>query len=136
MLEEMKAKGIKEKDEEVVSFSAYKQFCVSTDGEKRKSIKDGTSMVEQLKASIEKAAADAMTLGKEIKGLDADIAAYTADKDEATEVRNKEHADFQAIHNDYTLAIDAVDRALQTLKASPGQSAAALLQLSSLHSLS
>lgn len=136
MLEEMKAKGIKEKDEEVVSFTAYKQFCVSTDGEKRKSIKDGTSMVEQLKASIEKAAADAMTLGKEIKGLDADIAAFTSDKDEATEVRNKEHADFQAIHNDYTLAIDAVDRALQTLKASPGQSAAALLQLSSLHSLS
>merc|ERR1719377_149546 len=72
MLEDMKAKGIKEKDAEVVSFTAYKQFCVSTDAEKTKAIKDGKSLSEQLKASIQKAAADAMSLGKEVEGLNAD----------------------------------------------------------------
>jgi hypothetical protein len=132
MLEDMKTKGIKEKDAEVVAFTAYKQFCVSTDAEKKKAIKDGAMLIVQLKASIEKAAADAMSLGKEIDGLSADIDAFTADKDKATEVRNKEHADFSAIHADYTDAIGAVDRALDTLKAGPGLASAALIQLSAM----
>jgi hypothetical protein len=132
MLEDMKTKGIKEKDAEVVAFTAYKQFCVSTDAEKKKAIKDGAMLIVQLKASIEKAAADAMSLGKDIDGLSADIDAFTADKDKATEVRNKEHADFSAIHADYTDAIGAVDRALDTLKAGPGLASAALIQLSAM----
>jgi len=134
MLEDMKAKGVKEKDAEEVQFTAYKQFCVSTDAEKKKAIKDGTSLVEELKASIIKATGDATSLTKEIEGLDADIAAFTADKDAATEVRNKEHADFSQIHSDYTDAIGAVDRALDVLKAGPGASAA-LIQLSSMKSV-
>jgi len=136
MLEDMKAKGIKEKDAEVVEFTAYKQFCVSTDAEKKKAIKDGKSLIEQLKASIQKAAADAMSLGKEVKELDADIDAFSTDKDKATAVRNTEHADYQEIHGDYSDAIGAVDRALDTLKSGPGLSAsAALIQLSSMKSV-
>jgi len=140
MLEDMKAKGEKEKDAEVVQFTAYKQFCISTDAEKKKAIKDGKSLSEQLEASIEKAAADATSLTKEIEDLDADIAAFTEDKDAATEVRNKEHADFSQIHSDYTDAIGAVDRALGVLKAGPGMiqlssMKAALIQLSSTKSV-
>jgi len=131
MLNDMMAKGKKEMGEEQVNFAAYKQFCVSTDAEKKKAIKDGTAMVETLKANIEKAAADASTLSKEIGELNADIDAYQTDLDKATAVRKGEHADYSEVHADYSAAISACDRAIDTLKAGPGQSAA-LIQLSSM----
>jgi len=121
MMDEMLAKGKKEKAEEVVAFSTYKQFCTSTSGEKTRAIEDGKAAIVQLKADIEKAAADALTLSSEIEVLTADIDELSSQKAEALAIRAKEKADFSAIHAEYTSAIDAVERALQVLATSPGQ---------------
>jgi len=52
-----------------------------------------------------------------------------------TRERNEAKAVFDTVHADYTESIDAVQRALATLKAGPGLSAASLLQVKSLMSL-
>merc|ERR1719214_179356 len=121
MLNDMKAKGEAEKHDEMVQFATYKQFCQSTSGEKNRAIADGKDAIEQYKAEIAKAGADVLTLTKEIAALTADIDSWKAEKDEAVAIRTKDHEDFQVVHADYTQAMEAVDRALQVLKTSPGQ---------------
>jgi len=116
MLGDMLAKAKAEKAEEVKSFAAYKEFCTDTSRDKQYAIETGKGAAEKLAADIQKAAADAMALSKDIAGLDADIVAWSEDKKDATDMRRKEHADFQAIHQDYTESIDAVERAMKTLK--------------------
>merc|ERR1719390_440472 len=69
MLNDMLAKGKKEKNEEQVRFATYKQFCESTSGEKTRNIASGKDAIVQLKADIEKAGADAMVAAKEISVL-------------------------------------------------------------------
>jgi len=135
MMDEMLAKGKKEKAEEAVAFSTYKQFCQSTSAEKTRDIEDGKASIIQLKADIEKASADALTLSSEIETLTADIDELSGQKSEATAIRQKEYADFSAIHAEYISAIDAVDRALQVLATSPGQLLQVKDSLSSLRSL-
>merc|ERR1719420_2617064 len=66
MMDEMLTKSKKEKAEEAVTFSTYKQFCQSTSAEKTRDIADGKAAIVQLKADIEKASADALTLTSEI----------------------------------------------------------------------
>lgn len=135
MLGDMVAKANAEKEAEVTSFQAYKQFCTDTSREKQYAIETGKGQVEKLQADIQKAGADALQLSKEIASLDSDIATWSADKKDATDMRRKEHADFQAVHQDYTESIDAVERALKTIKntgLSLSQKKASLVRVSQL----
>merc|ERR1719409_2408522 len=102
LLQGMAEKGKKEKHEEQVQFAAYKQFCDDTTVEKQRAIKEATSKMEQLVASIQKNEADAATLAKEIAQLDEDISVYEGDKKAATEVREMENADYLTTHKDYS----------------------------------
>lgn len=124
MMDEMLAKGKKEKADEQVAFSTYAQFCKSTGAEKTRNIEDGKAAIVQLKADIEKATADVGTLSGEIETLTGDIDLLSSQKAEALSIRAGEFADFSAINAEYTSAIDAVDRALQVLATSPGMSLA------------
>merc|ERR1719265_2669915 len=134
-MDEMLAKGKKDKAAEEVEFSTFKQFCASTAGEKTRDIADAKTAIFQLKADIEKAKADAGTLAGEISVLTGDIDELTGQMEEAKAIRAKEKADFDVIHAEYTAAIDAVDRALQVLATSPGQLLQVKDSLSSLKSL-
>merc|ERR1719456_37441 len=98
----MKAKGDKEKHEEMVSFATYKTFCESNTASKTTAIAEGKDNIEQYKAEIAKAGADVMVLTKEIAGLSSDIDGWKGEKDEAQEIRDKDHADFKVVHADYT----------------------------------
>merc|ERR1719171_1497242 len=71
MLNDMMAKGEKERNDEQVRFAAFQGFCGSTTKQKEKSIVEGKDSIEQLKAEIQKAEADAQTAVKEIASLDA-----------------------------------------------------------------
>jgi hypothetical protein len=122
LMNDMLAKGKKDKAEEQVRFSGYMQFCQSTSGEKTRAIAAGKSAILQLTADIEKAGADSMMLAKEIAKLGADMDEFSAQKAEALAIRAKDHADFAAVHADYVNSIDAVDRALQVLSTGPGLS--------------
>jgi len=136
MLNDMLAKGQKEKDEEQVRFATYQQFCESTEAEKTRNIASGKSAIDQLHAAGEKAGADAMVAAGEIAKLGGDIDEWSGQRDEANQLRAKDKADYEVVHADYSNAMDAVERALNVLRSSPGQSFAqvkpALLQLQSL----
>merc|ERR550537_512817 len=90
-------------------------------------------MMESLKVEIQKNAADAARLAKEIAGLEQDVAVWEGDMKAATKVREIEKADYDAMHKDYSESIDALDRAIQVLKKQAYDRAqASLAQLESL----
>merc|ERR1719387_2056529 len=132
MLTDMKAKGAAEKEAEATSFAEYQTFCKETAWDKTTSIKTATAAIEQLSADIDKGASDAAEAAKAISTLDADLTAWKKDITVQTRQRNEAKSVFDTVHADYTESIDTVGRALATLKASPGQSAASLLQLKTL----
>merc|ERR1719235_408948 len=131
------AKGKREKEDEQVRFATFEQFCKSTTAEKQKSIAETSDEITDLKADIASYSETIMTAAKEIAAHEADIAAWTTEKEAATAEREKEHADFEQEHADYTDSIDAVERALETMKegnkdVSLVQRTAALSKLASL----
>merc|ERR1719284_1631727 len=66
LLDGMAAKGKQEKHDEEVQFAAYKQFCDDTSVEKTRAIDKANEQIQVHKASIEKHAADAARLKREI----------------------------------------------------------------------
>jgi len=129
MMQEMAAKGRAAKEAEKVQHGEYMKWCVDTTRTKKYAIRDGNLAIEKLSASAGKADADVARLTDEIAELDASIAAWTADKDAATKVRNTEKADFDKVHADYSASIDAMSRALSTLAARASGAIGVLLQL-------
>mmetsp|Transcript_59817 Transcript_59817/g.129594 ORF Transcript_59817/g.129594 Transcript_59817/m.129594 type:complete len:678 (-) Transcript_59817:45-2078(-) len=117
MLSELLTKGQAEKKDEEVRYSAFQQWCSSTKSEKDRTIKAASDAITQLEADIAKATADADRLGQEIAELDASINGWELNVKNSTAVRKKEHTDYSATHQDYSESIDAIARALQTLKA-------------------
>merc|ERR1719440_1169747 len=112
----MLEKGKKEKHEEQVQFAAFKQFCDDTTVEKENDIAEANQLIETLKADIQKYAADAEQLAKEIAKHEEDIAAWEADVKAATKVREVEKADYDKRHADYSESIDALERAIAVIK--------------------
>jgi len=116
LLNGMLEKGKTEKHSEQVQFAAFKQFCDDTTVEKKRAIEEANEMIEVLKADIQKYAADAARLAKEIAEHEADIAVWTGDIKAATKVRAIEKADYDATHKDYSESVDALERAIAVLK--------------------
>jgi prefoldin subunit 5 len=136
LMEGMVEKGKAEKQAEEVQFAEYKSFCDNTAANKKKAIAEANEKIEMLKADIQEAAADAARLSVEIKEHDDDIAIWTGDEDAATKVRNIEKADYDALHQDYSESIDALNRAIAVLKKqSHDRKQASFAQISSLQKL-
>merc|ERR1719456_412989 len=94
MMDEMKAKGEKEMEEEQKIFATYAEWVDDRTKELAFEIKTEKNEIEELLAFIEKADNDVKVLGDEVKQLESDIAGLEADKADATAVRDKEHAEF------------------------------------------
>jgi len=137
LLNGMLEKGKSEKHDEQVQFAAYKQFCDDTTTEKKRAIEEANEMIDILKADIQKYAADAEQLAKEIAEHEEDIAVWTGDTKAATKVRDIEKADYDALHKDYSESIDALQRAIAVLKkqAYDRKQGASLVQVSALKNL-
>jgi len=116
MMEEMLAKGKQEKHNEEVEFAKFSQWCTSLREDKTESIAEAKAKIEQLTADIAKAESDAEVLGNEIEELEADVVRIQGEIKNATEVREKEHADYAATHEDYSESIDAIQRAIMVLQ--------------------
>jgi len=115
LLNGMLEKGKKERHEEQVQFAAYKQFCGDTEEEKVVAIKKANALMERLQATIAKTKANAERLSTEIADHESDISGWESDISKATEVRNKENADYEITHKDYSESIDALGRAITVL---------------------
>merc|ERR1719272_726437 len=125
----MRETGVAEKNDEEVRLTKFSTWCDNTQSFKNTAIKKAQDALAQLDADIEKAASDAAAAGKAIEGLDGDIATYEADKKEATEVRAAGHANFETLNADYSESIDAIERAMNVIKAGP-QGQVSLIELS------
>jgi len=115
MLSSMAGKGKQEKQDEELLFTRFKQWSADTSEDRTRSIADSDQRIEQLNANIQKAEADANSLGREIADLQANIGTWEADQKAATEVREKENGDYQTTHMDYSESIDALKRATTML---------------------
>merc|ERR1719379_1773124 len=80
LLEEMKAKGIKEKQDEEVRFSEFASWCTNTKKAKNDEIAAGNQKMEMLKAEIEKARVLIEQLTARILELDEDVARWKKDQ--------------------------------------------------------
>merc|ERR1719160_1271784 len=74
---------------------------------KTKDISDAKADIEQLNAAISKADADAMQAGKEIAGLNKDMAVWADDKKAAEAIREERRATFKDAQEDYQKTLDA-----------------------------
>jgi len=132
LLKEYEAKGIAEKKDEEVKYSAFNQWCGDTSRIKTNEIADGTSRMAALNAAIEKGASTIRGLTARIQELDEDVGRWTKDKASASAVRQKETTDFKATALDYGESIDALAGAVQVLKKQAydrSQAEGALLQV-------
>merc|ERR1719388_482849 len=116
LMEELKAKGIKEKNDEETRFSAFAQWCANTKKAKTDEIDAGNQKIEKLKAQIEQARVTIKKLTDRILELEEDVGRWKKDEKSATTVRDAERADYTATVTDYTESIDAVSQAISVLK--------------------
>jgi predicted nucleic acid-binding Zn-ribbon protein len=131
MMNDMLKKGKEEKHKEEVAFNEFKVWCDQTRTETQKSIKDGADAIVQLSADIEKAIADAENLKEEIAALEDDRTVAEEELKKATKIRAKENSDYKEEHADLSESVDALDRAITTLKNKDVTVAQSLIQLQS-----
>jgi uncharacterized protein YoxC len=116
MMDALKAKAIKEKQDEVDTMDKFKKFCHETELEKKAAIKKGGTTAQQLHADIEKYDSDVAVLSDEIGELDGSIGVAEDDKSKAQAVRDKDHADFASAHAGYMESIGDLGEAIQRVK--------------------
>ncbi|CAE7635341.1 CPK2 [Symbiodinium sp. CCMP2592] len=135
LMEEMVQKGKSEIESEKTQFAEYVKFCEDTTSEKKTAIEEADARVESVTASIDKASSDLDQLTTEIAELDNIIASTSAEKANATTIRQKEAADYTATLTDYVDSITAMGKALTALKEQPKTrpQTTSLVQLSDLY---
>jgi len=116
MMDEMKAKGIEEKEAETATFTTMMQFCKDTSAAKSKAISDGEDEMGQLKADIEKYASDVKVLGNEIQKLDRLADEAKGDKSSSTQQFRVEEADYQKLHSQYEENVVDMEVGISNLK--------------------
>jgi len=116
MIHGMIGKGVQEKHDEEVRFAEFQQFCSGTMDEKQRLIADANAQIEQLSADIAKAESDANVLGQKLQKIQQEIDQWSQELADAKKLREGEHADYQATHQDYSESVDALDRAIAILK--------------------
>merc|ERR1719450_1276062 len=96
LMESLTAKITREGEEEAKAFKEYVEWCDDAAANLANEIKTGTSSKEELEATIGKATADIGASTAKIEDLSGAIASDTAELKEATAVREKEVATFEA----------------------------------------
>jgi septal ring factor EnvC (AmiA/AmiB activator) len=112
LIEDMIEKLLKEAQEE----ATQKAFCDEEMGKSKKSQAEKTATVEKLQTRIDGATATIAELEEAVTTLQAEIADIDKSQAEATEIRNKEHADNTAAAKDFRQSADAVVAAMGVLK--------------------
>merc|ERR1719159_1047719 len=113
-----------EEDEEIYDQLAC--WCETNDKEKTKAISDAEAKIEDLTTKIEELTASSARLNTEIKNLEKEVAANQEALDQATAIREKELAEFNAEEKDLLQSISALKSAITVLSKHHG---GALLQM-------
>merc|ERR1719162_1456859 len=116
MLSEMKAKGELMLQEEGKTYAAYSEWVSDQERKLGFEIKTANSDIEKLLAAIAEADSSVKKLGDQIKETDGEISTAEQEKQAATELRTKQHAEYVEISTDYSESVDALSRAIQTMQ--------------------
>merc|ERR1712032_461215 len=115
-------------DEEIYDKMAC--WCETNDKEKTKAVADAEAKIEDLTTKIEELTASSARLNTEIKNLEKEVAKNQEALDQATAIREKELAEFNAEEKDALQAISALKSAITVLSK---HHSGALLQTSASH---
>merc|ERR1719450_1383951 len=102
-----------EEDEEIYDQLAC--WCETNDKEKTKSIADAEARIEDLTVKVEELTAGSARLNTEIKNLEKEVAANQEALDQATAIREKQLAEFNAEEKDLLESISALKAAITVL---------------------
>merc|ERR1719393_959122 len=126
LLEELQAKVMSEGEEEAKTYNKFACFCKDTTAEKTESIEKGQDEKGSLTATIGELSAKRDELDAKIEALVKEIKEAEAAMKVAAEKRAKTLAEYEKNEADLSGAIEALEGAIQVLKASKTPS---LLQL-------
>jgi len=126
LLKDMLKQLEKEAEEDEEIYDQLACWCETNDKEKTKSIADAEAKIEDLTTKIEELTASSARLNTEIKNLEKEVAENQEALDQATAIREKELAEFNAEEKDLLQSISALKAAITVLAKHHG---GALLQI-------
>lgn len=129
MMGEMVAKGEKAMDDEKKLMATYHEFVSDENRRLTQSIQTADSDIEKFTAFITKTDNDIRVLGSEIGELDALIQQKEGELAEATSLRESENSEYQVQQADMAESVDALQRAIDTLKSEDYDSPQAMMML-------
>merc|ERR1712137_1215928 len=132
LLKDMLKQLEKEAEEDEEIYDQLACWCETNDKEKTKSIADAEAKIEDLTVKIEELTAASARLNTEIKNLEKEVAANQEALDQATAIREKQLAEFNAEEKDLLESISALKAAITVLSKHHG---GALLQMPRSHML-
>jgi len=129
LMESLTAKITAEGEAEAKAFKEYVAWCSDAAANAHYEIKTGEKNKEELEASIGKAIADISACTTKIEELSGSISTDETELKEATAVREKEVATFEASEKELVDAIDTLDRAVGILQKEMNKNSAVLAQV-------
>jgi len=135
MISDLQAKVIGEGKDAQKVYDDYAEWCSDRSTKLGFEIKTGKANVADLSATIEEETSSIAALETKIEELSSDIQADEADLKAATEVREKEAADFAAEEKELTTVIDMLGRATSILSKEMAKSGASMLQMKNANSI-
>jgi len=127
MLKDMTAQLVKEAEADAEMYEQMACWCETGGSAKELAIKTGTQRISDLGAAIEEYSAKADQLRSDIEGLKEDITEKDNALQEATGIRDKELAEFNAEEKDMIASITSLKGAVTVMSKAHGE--AALLQV-------
>merc|ERR1719159_2226175 len=128
-MDALTAKITAEGEAESKAFKEYVAWCDDESSNLHHEIETGAKKKAELEAAIGKAASGIEACTSKIEDLSASISADDTDLKEATAVREKEVAVFEASEKELVDAIDTLDRAVGILQKEMSKSPAAFAQV-------
>jgi len=116
MLSGLQAKIIKEGEDAQKVYAEFSEWCEDQSKDLQFEIKTAKADVESLTATIEQAKANIGAADQQIDELSNTISTDEADLKAATEIREKEHADFAAEETDLVDTVDTLERAIAIIE--------------------
>jgi len=129
MISDLQAKILAEGAESQKLYEEFSEFCEHRSKDLQYDIKTGKDEKAELEATIAKEEAKSGALDEKIGELAGAIATDEGDLKKATEIREKEYADFSAEEKELMEVSDMIKRAIGILEREMAKSGAAMIQL-------
>jgi chromosome segregation ATPase len=137
LLEDLRAKVVKDGEEEAKAYKEFFAWCDDAAANKGFEIKTATSQKAKLEAVIDESASTISEASTKIEELAADIAKGEAELAEATGIRETENAEFVKAEGELEETVGALDRAIAIIgrEAAKNPGAFAQVDMSNMNNL-